>query len=76
MNRPSVKSIISRHLEAHGQPISQRLVVEGAAVTARVSKDRVRHALAELIAEGYVAVEVDGRIGRKWHRSIKPFRDN
>lgn len=75
MNRPSVKSIVSRHIEAHGEPISQRLTVEGAAVTARVCKDRVRRDLAELIAEGYVEVEVD-RSGTKWHRSIKPYRDN
>lgn len=75
MNRPSLKSIISRHIEAHGEPISQRLTVEGAAVTAGVSKDRVRRVLAELIAEGYVAVDLAPN-GRKWHRSIKPFRDN
>lgn len=75
MNRPSMKSIVSRHIEAHGEPISQRLTVEGAAVTVGVCKDRVRRVLAELIAEGYVAVDVDQR-GTKWHRSIKPYRDN
>lgn len=75
MSRPSVKSIVSRHIEAHVQPISQRLTVEGAAVTAGVCKDRVRRVLAELVAEGYVDLEIAPN-GRKWFRSIKPYRDN
>ena len=73
--RPSLESIISRHIEAHGEPISQRLTVEGGAVTAGVCKDRVRRVLAELVAEGYVAIEI-GANGRKRFRSIKPYRDN
>lgn len=75
MNRPSLKSIVSRHIEAHGHPITQRLTVDGAAVTAGVSKDRVRRVLAELIAEGYVCLDVAPN-GWKWHSSIKPYRDN
>ena len=79
MTRPSLESIISRHIEAHGRPISQTLTVEGAAATAGVCKDRVREALAVLVAGGYVAIDVEGTPGRrctKWHRSVKPYRDN
>ena len=75
--RPSLESIISRHIEAHVQPISQTLTVEGAAATAGVCKDRVREALAVLVAGGYVAIDVEDRGRRtKWHRSVKPYRDN
>ena len=73
--KPSLESIISRHIEAHGEPISQRLTVEGGAVTAGVCKDRVRRALRELVAAGYVDLEV-APSGRKWFSSIKPYRDN